>query len=46
MLKVHSNHSRHMIDRDRTRGIMSAAGIEPIGEPDDLLSIYHSPGVL
>ncbi len=42
MLKAHSNYSRH-IDRDRTRGIMSAAEIEPVGEPDDLLLMYHCP---
>jgi len=44
-LKAHSNHSRH-IDRDKMRGIMSAAGIEPNGKPDDLLLMYHRPRVL
>ena len=45
MLKANPSQSGH-IDRDRTRGIMSAAGIKPIGEPDDLLLMYHRPKVL
>ncbi len=41
MLKAHNSHSGH-IDRDRTRSIMSEAGVVPIGERDDLLLMYHS----
>ncbi len=43
-LKANRSQSGH-IDRDRTRGIMSAAGIKPIGELDDLLLMYR-PKVL
>jgi hypothetical protein len=39
MLKAETYHKGH-IDRDRTRTIMSAAGVEPIGERDDLLLMY------
>ena len=41
MLKAEQHHSGH-IDRDRTRSIMSEAGVVPIGEQDDLLLMYHS----